>query len=88
MVNEKNRCSFQQRARARHQLRAEQASCRQDSPSGLYVALCIQSCAGTHRDIGVLVEDDLEEVRREDGRGFEAFLRPVHIHLLAVRSGW
>lgn len=36
------------------------------------------------RDVGVLVEDDLEEVWGEDGRGFEAFLRPKHVLLLSI----
>lgn len=37
-----------------------------------------------YRDVGVLVEDDLEEVWGEDGRGFEAFLRPKHVLLLSI----
>lgn len=52
------------------------------------VWLCQWAAAGTHRDVGVLVEDDLEEVGREDGRGFEALLGPVHVHLLPIRSRW
>lgn len=56
-------------------------------PTPVWLSVCRQY-AGTYRDIGVFVEDDLEEVRREDGWGFEALLRPVYIHLLAVRTRW
>lgn len=56
-------------------------------PPPVWLSVCHQY-AGTHRDIGVLVQDDLEEVRREDGWGFEALLRPVYVHLLAIRSRW
>ena len=56
-------------------------------PTPVWRSVCGQY-AGTHRDIGVLVQDDLEEVRREDGWGFEALLGPVYVHLLAIRSRW
>ncbi len=38
----------------------------------------------THRYVGVLVEDDLEEVRRENGRGFKMLLRSEDVLLLPV----
>lgn len=38
----------------------------------------------TDRYVGVLVEDDLEEVRGEDRRGFEMLLRSEDVLLLAV----
>jgi len=39
-----------------------------------------------HGYVGVLVEDDLEEVRRQNGRGFESLLGLEDVLLLSVRS--
>lgn len=37
------------------------------------------------RNISVLVKNNLEKVRRQDGWGFESLLRSEHIHFLTVR---
>lgn len=45
-------------------------------------------CPGTHRNACVLVQDDLQQVWRQDGWGLEALLRLGDIGLLMVGSWW
>lgn len=42
----------------------------------------------THRDARVLVQDDLQQVWREDGRGLEPLFRFRDVRLLMVGSWW
>lgn len=47
-----------------------------------------QGLDGTHRDACVLVQDDLQQVWREDGRGLEPLFRFRDVRLLMVGSRW
>lgn len=47
----------------------------------------VRGAVATHRDARVLVEQHLQQVRRQEGRMFELLLSSDHVGVLLVRTG-
>lgn len=48
----------------------------------------MRDALATHRDARLLVEQHLQQVRRQEGRMFELLLSSDHVGVLLVRTRW